>query len=328
MFEEGIEEFWSWWRSEGRADLIDALGGADSDIAERVSQQVSILNPGFEWQLTPREDGRYIFAISSGGNPVGRVMAETAMRWAPVDDDTFDYAAARVAVALDPFEYGGVFVDPGAVVVAVEPDELYEQLDMEVWIPGAGDLGAEEQERLGMLLLDMALGEDDSERWVGIVDPADDPPAAGVSLIDIHGPIAQFATTVTGEGWKVYERPLGPSEPLLVSMNVAAKHIDHLLKQMHVEIRIKFTEVTAMQMPSDSEVARVADIEEELLTRLGSDMVFAATETGLGQRVLHLYGADPDHVEGILDAYADHATHDILYEVAVDPGWLMLDELV
>lgn len=327
MFEEGIQDFWAWWSESGRAALLAAIDGDESDIAETLSSKLQELHLSLDWQLTPLAGGRYSLAFSGGGNRLLRVLTETLLVWAPVDDERFAYAGARIALPLEPFEFGEVLIDPRAVRVATEVDEEYEQLDLTMWIPGAGGFDADDQMELAMHLLDMALGEDDTERWIGIIDPVDENPGQSVFLPALPEVIAGYEPTVTRDEWVVYQKGPTPHEPVIVAMNVAAKHIDHLMHGIHVEVRIALTEVTDLGLPSDAEAGRIADIEDAIVEALPAGVILVARETGLNHRILHFYGRNADDLEAVLEPFEDHATHDIEFHLALDADWSMLSQL-
>ena len=327
MFEDGIQEFWAWWSEVGRSSLSAAIDGEDSDIAEVLSDKVHELHSNLDWQLTPLDDGKFCLAISGGGSRMLRVLTETAMLWAPVDDVRFVYSAARIPQPLTPFEFGDTVIDPSLVRLTAEVDEEYEQLDVTMWIPGAGSYDEEDRAELAMILLDTALGEDATERWIGIIDTTDDDPGGSMYLMDLPGAIARYEPTVTRDEWVVYQKGPSPKEPVVVAMNVAAKHIEHLMHGVHVEVRIALTEVTGLGMPSEAEAERVAAIEDAIVDALSDGVILVARETGLNLRVLHFYGRNADHLEEALTPFEDHASHDIEFHLAIDSDWSMLTQL-
>ncbi len=327
MFEEGIQEFWAWWAASGRSGLLAAIDGEDSDIAEVLSDKVHELHPSLDWQLTPLDNGTFCLALSGGGSRLLRVLTETAMVWAPVDDDRFVYAPARIAQRPQPVEFGEVVVDPELVRVGTEFDDEYEQLDVTMWIPGTEGYEDDDRTELAMALLDSILGEDDAERWVGIIETVDADPGNSVYLAEVRDVIARYEPTVTRDEWKVYESGPSPGEPVVLALNVAAKHIDHLTHGVHAEVRIALTEVTGLGMPSEAEAERVAVIEDAIVDALPAGVILVARETGLNYRILHFYGRNADHLEDALDAFENHETHDIEFHLAMDADWSMLSEL-
>ncbi len=327
MFEEGIQDFWTWWTATGRDGLLAAIDGEDSDITETLSDKIHELHPGLDWQLTPLPSGRFCLALSGGGNRLLRVLTETAMVWAPVDDDRFVYAPARIAQPPQPVEFGEVTVDPESVRVGTEFDDEYEQLDVTMWIPGTEAYEDGDRTELAMALLDSTLGEDDTERWIGIIETVDVDPGNTVYLAELPQVIAGIEPNVTRDEWKVYESGPSPSEPVVLALNVAAKHIDHLTHGVHVEVMIALTEATSLGMPSEAEADRVAIIEDAIVDALPAGVILVARETGLNQRILHFYGRNADHLEDALDAFEKHDTHDIVFHLAIDADWSMLSEL-
>ncbi len=112
-----------------------------------------------------------------------------------------------------------------------------------------------------------------------------------------------------------------------MAINVACKHIDHLMHGLHAEVRISLTEVTDLGMPSDGEAARVAEIEDAVTEALGDDLFLVARETGLNMRILHFYGRDPDRMEDALAPFESHPTHDIEVIISIDPDWSTVSQL-
>ncbi len=329
MFDEAIGEFWSWWVETGAVAVAEAIASEEeTDLPAQISERVSAIHPALEWQLTDGVDAAHSLALSAGGTRALRAVTERWLELAPDADGTWEYHPARIPVALGPFPVDGTTIDPAAVSVATEWDATYEQLDVELHIPGTEDFDDAARSELALYLLDATLGEDDTERWVGLIDIVDERPRAAVGLAGLSDLVKASSELATGDGWVATEHRLSKKETVVATVNVSLKHVDHLRHVFHLEVRIQLNEYTNLGMPTDEEAAAVDAVEDELFDRLPDDVLFVGRETGVGQRIMHFYGPDPDRLEHVVEPWAsDHPTHDISFDLVVDPEWTMVDRL-
>lgn len=326
MFEQGIEDFWEWWNGGGRAELETAIAGEGSDdIADTISGLVADIHPSLEWQLAPGLSARHALALSGGGLGTLRIMTQQWVESGPPADADWEFHGARIPVEPPPMSIGDVELDPATIRWIAEPDSVYEQLNLTFSMDGFHDLDDEGRMQAVLTYLDAVLGEDDSETWVGIIDPADEPPRGGQPLDALASRVAEYSQTTTGEGWEVVESEQYGAYSI-ATINRALKHLHFMDHILHCEIVVKLNDVTPMGLPSEVESADQDEIEEDALSTIGSQGVFVGRETVDGHRHLHFFVKDS---ETFADAIADWAeefdSHVVTTTVTLDPDWSVLN---
>jgi len=329
MFDEAISEFWEWWSGGGADGLLAAIeSGEDTDLPATVTGLVHAIHPMLEWQLTAGHEAAHSFALSASGERRLRGVTERWLQSAPETDGTWEFHAARIAVALAPFDADGVTIDPGAVTLTTEWDPTYEQVDITAHLPGTEDFEESAISELVLYLLDATLGEDDTERWVGIIDPVPERPMGAIGLASLPEIIEDTTRQATNDGWIAAEQRLSKRETVIATVNVSLKYLDHLAHSFHLEVRIHLNESTPLGMPTEEEASVIVAIEDEVFELLGDDVVFVARETGVNQLVMHFYGTDPDRLEQAIAPWSDeHPTHRIDFDILIDPEWSTISQL-
>ena len=326
MDDEPIAAFWTWWET-GRAKLEAAIdSGEPSEIPEIITGLVHDIHPDLEWQLAPGPSAARSFALSSGGDPSLRLITAQWAALAPENDDDWEYHPARVPTVPVAFEMDGVAINPDLATLTTVEEELVEQLEVILYVPGFERLEPEGQMRVALYLLDAVLGEDDVERWIGFIDTVNEAPAEGRPLAVLPDLVAAFASTATGEGWDVVEEQERNAFPAISTINRALKRLDHLEHTLHLEMVIEMNQWTDLGLPTEDEAKDLNLLEDDLGHTLGGQAVFAARETEECIRRLHYFIRPYEAVEETIDQWAELIeSHTIEPVLSYDPDWAIRD---
>lgn len=324
---DGVARFWAWWAgARGRIE-----GAIDSrtvpSLVDEISGAVKGIHSGLVWELGPSHRARNTFCVSSEGNLAIRRYAEDWLAAAPASDGVWDFVTARPAVpsgslADITIDLGGASAKVGEARVAITPDKGRERLDLSVWHPAFPDLPVEGRARLGFLILDTALGGDGVERWLGRIEWAGNSADHSVAIAALPAEIERFATEATGDQFALFQ---GPSQrtgnPLILNLNTALKHIDHIGKENLLTVGIPGLTAAANGMPGSEETARLEPIEDQLDVAL-TDAAVMGRLTGDGSRILYRYVAS-DAAAVIAKTWAAGFLGDrrVAVDVREDAGW-------
>ena len=318
VFDDAIEEFWEWWAGV-RDRLADAIDHeTPTDIPDELTDKVWRIHPELDWQLAPGSDARHSLNLVSGGTRILRLVAELWRRTGPAADDTWEYHAARVPFPPEAFLVSGQEVDPDDATISITPDTTYRRLDMEVGHPAFASLSDDDAREVAMYLLDAVLGEDDAERWVGILTTTPEPQATAYA--DLASTVARLVDGWEGDGWEdVSEQYDGVVE---ARVDRSLKWIDHLDKPIYAEVTVSSLVNDVDGFPADLEMRRLDTLTAELLDRLGDAAVLAGTATGDGERSLHLFLRNDPALNEAVQAWADaNPNRSIETEFAADEQW-------
>lgn len=323
MFDDAIEEFWDWWAGV-RDDLATAIDREEAtDLPEELSDKVWRIHPELDWQLAPGADARHALNLVSGGSRLLRLVAELWRRSGPPADETWEYHPARRPFPPRPFRVRGEEIDPADATVALDPDETYRRLDVTVGHPAFERLPESEGREVALYLLDAALGEDESERWVGLLHLTREP--VGGPFADLPDTVDRLTDGWEVDGWEdVSEQYDGVVE---ARVDRSVKWIDHIDKPIYLEVTIPSLTNDDDGMPVDLERRRLDDITADLLAGLGDRAVLVGEATGDGERSLHLFvGTAPDVAETVDAWIAANPNRAIEREFAADEQWAYAEQ--
>ena len=325
---ETIEAFWKWWPTVSHDIASSIDGGRSGAWSDEISRRVEAIDPDLGWELGPGKKSRHHLAISSGGDPEGRVLAERWLSRAPAADEIWEYYAARQAHTEDPVfitTIDGVDLEIGDFRLQYDVDETRESIDVKVHHPELHRLEEGQQGLAVFLFLDGRLGEDGVERSIGEVTPSPEPLLNPENPEQFVAAVEALAEKATAERFVLLEGKTPQGQPVIASVNVAIKRVDHLLMDVHFEIHIAIEKPTAEGLNTADEGADLNAVEDGLLELLDHDAVYLGRETGRGERVIHLHAAAAGPAESrIRDWMRKHPDRDIELKVAYDPRWEVL----
>ncbi len=321
MNRDPIADFWAWWRLH-HARLAEACDrGRLGRLGDQLDDVIAALDPGLEWEIGTGGRPRSL-VVSAAGDSRLRPLTERWARAAPPAADRWVFHPARVPVPLEPFRLGEVEIDPEAIRLTLTGDDVFEQVDVIVWHPRFDDLPEPLRLQIAFRVLDAALGEDSVERWIGIVDAVVEPPANGVPASALAREVAEFAAGFTGESFELVEDRDLDGRPELLTVNRAFKRIDHLFHDLYVEVDLPYLGDERTELPTDSELAELEGLEDEVDELLGDSAAFFARSTGGGRRRLHWYAVPDPRIEARLEDWrARHSEQPIAIWLELDPEW-------
>ncbi|MFD7156691.1 DUF695 domain-containing protein [Kribbella sp. NPDC059898] len=320
-----IGAFWSWWTTTGGAAVADAVarrepGGANAELTERIGR----IHPDLEWELGPGLHAEHVLIVTAAGNPAQRATARRWLRAAPPSDHAWEYADLRRPGPAVTIQFDGL--PPVAIdesLVSIEPDSA--SVHVGVHHPAFASLSVDTQRRVTFLILDLVLGEEMVETWVGAIDPLADAPADAVPVMQLLPAVAGFAAEHTlddgSPAWKMLEgtrdgqRVIATAEYPLRS--IRRPHLD-----THVAVSIRYPVVREDGLPESEMLDELRAFEDHLTDRLGGSGNLLAHETSAGVRILHYYVDGTTPADAQLQAATTGWPHGkVTLTTTPDPAW-------
>lgn len=320
--------FWDWWAAEGRSQAERSIDGrvTSEALAGAMTERVRSLGE-LGWELAAGETSDHVLVITAEGDAAGRAVARRVVLAAPAADATWSYVDSRPPVP-DPQSVvlsaaGADEVDFARVQVSARMSGG--RFDVQVHHPVFADLPEEGRIQVAFLALEAALGEVDTELWLGDVTPVEFPPLDGFGLMALRSVVHDLKRQRVDQdgqtGWVMLrgETKAGP----LVAMArsplhpLTAPHLD-----TYVAVTMPYSQRTADGLPDEGSLEPLRDFEARLETELGTSGQVVAHLSNAGTRTLHVY---VDSTAGVLPALKGLArswgqgstsVHDMY-----DPGW-------
>lgn len=332
--DEAVVAFWDWWTAEGRSLAERSIDGrvTPETLAEAMTGRVRSLGE-LGWELAAGETSAHVLVITAEGDAAGRAVARRVVLAAPDADATWSYVDSRPPVP-DPQSVvlsaaGADDVDFARVQVSARLNGG--RFDVQVHHPAFADLLEEGRIQVTFLALDAALGEVDTELWLGEVTPVEFPPLDGFGLMALRSVVHDLKRQRVDQdgqtGWvmlrgETKEGPLvamarSPLHPL------TAPHLD-----TYVAITVPYSQRTDDGLPDEGSLEPLRDFEARLETELGVSGHVVAHLSNAGTRTLHVYvdstaGVLPG-LKGLARSWGQGRTsvHDMY-----DPGWEAVQHL-
>ena len=332
--ESRIASFWRWWRSEGRAAAEQSTRGAPEaeTFAATMTAQVQRLGE-LGWELARGEGSEHVLVLTAEGDAGLRALARRTVMAAPEPDATWSYQDTRPAAA-----------DPESVVLAAaDGAELSfadvvvgarlsgTRLDVTVHHPVFPDLPQETRTQVTFLALDSALGEVDTELWLGEVTASEVAPldAFGLSALRavVHDLKSKHLDADGAPSWVLLQGETAQG-PLLATARsplhpLIAPHLD-----THVAVVLPYADAAEDGLPGDSSLEQLRTLEDRLAVELGVSGMVVAHQSVAGVRTLHLY---VDSTAEVLPTVRRVAASWVEGRTSVhdmpDPGWAAVTHL-
>jgi hypothetical protein len=323
-----IDDFWSWWRETGSAELAAEIANREPKrtVAE-LRRRVAAVHPGLSWETGDGRNRKHELTVTGEGDPELRAVARRWLRAAPADDDTWEFTDARQPAA----DLTGsslqiadrtVDVDPVRVTAHVRGAEA----DVTVYHPAFADLPEEPRAQAALVLLYWALGEVAVETWIGQLATATVEPLDAFPLAGLRAVVAELARrSVDDEGRPVWAllQGTGPDGlPVIASAQVPLKAITAPELDTYVLVHVPFTDRNEHGLPEPGTLDALRALEDHVMARLEGSGRVVAHQTHDGGRVLHVYvdGGTPA-VEQVRAAVGGWAQGRVQVESHADPGW-------
>lgn len=329
-----IDAFWDWWTHEGRRAAEQSIeGAADPQIfAQAMSEQVAQLGK-LGWELAAGDTSEHVLVITAEGDPAQRAAARRVVLAAPDADATWSFIDSRPP-APDPesvvLSAGGTAdFDLAEVLVSARLDAG--RFDVQVYHPAFADLPAEARLQIAFLALDAALGEVDTELWLGEVTGVEFPPLDGFGLSALRSVVHDLKRQHLDEdgnpAWVVLQGQTSAGPVLAMAQSplhpLTAPHLD-----THVAVVLPYADRTEQGLPGEGSLTALRRFEERLTSRVGTSGAIVAHQSSDGVRTLHLY---VDSTAGVLPTVKDVARSWDQGQATVhdmpDPGWAAVQHL-
>jgi hypothetical protein len=331
--DDPVASFWDWWAAEGSALAEQSIAGTlePSTFADTMNPRVQALGE-LSWELAAGEGSEHVLVVTAQGNPELRAVARRLVLAAPEPDSTWSYVDARPPVP-----------DPEQVVIGLETGEVdlsgvrvaarmnVSRFDVQLHHPSFADLPEDDRLRVTFLALDAALGEVDTELWIGEVTPVEFPPLDGFGLNALRAVVQDLKRQRTDQdgqpGW-VMLRGETPQGPLLAMARsplnaLTAPHLD-----TYLGLSLPYAHLTADGLPDEGSLEALRLFEARLERELGTSGQVVAHLSNAGVRTLHVYVDSTTDattvVRGLAKAWDQgkatvHEMH--------DPGWSAVSHL-
>jgi hypothetical protein len=332
--DDTIPAFWAWWADEGRALAEQSLAGQldPTSFARTMTEHVHSMGE-LGWDLTRGETSEHVLVLTPEADPDLRALARRAVLAAPEVDATWSFVDSRppaadlesVVVDLG----GSETVDLGRVQVSARMNDG--RFDVQVHHPAFAAMTEESRQQATMLVLDAALGEIDTELWVGAIHAAEVPPLDGFGLTALRSVVQDLKSQrLDADGHPRWAMLRGetPSGPLVAMVRsplhpLTAPHLD-----TYVAVSLPYSDHSDGGLPGPDSLDALRWFEERLESELGTSGQIVAHLSNDGVRTLHLY---VDSTTGALSTVNQAArawdqgrasVHDMH-----DPGWNAVSHL-
>jgi hypothetical protein len=160
---------------------------------------------------------------------------------------------------------------------------------------------------------------------VGAITPSVDPIADGRPLDALRDAVDQLKKTATGERFAILKGKAADGQPMVATINLALKRVDHLLMDEHLTVTFPLSDPTPQGLTTPEEAEVLNKLEDELLAALGHNAVYIGRETGQRQRVLHFHVATAGPAEERTRNWAKQPRERrAVIRAEYDPRWQVL----
>jgi hypothetical protein len=319
-----IEGFWAWW-AEHRDEVLAAADAGEADrVTALLRPAVQGIREGLDWELSRgRGDSRHLLVVSSGGNTELRGVAERWALTAPPPDEDIAYAATRPAdphmdeltLTVDDYE-----LPLAEMVSGTRVDRPRGRVDVTVHHPLFPLLDEDSRLRAAFLALDLALGENDVERWLGAVEVSTDPPIDAIAVSSLRLVVDQLRPA-EGGGWAMLEGS-SPQGTVRAIVRRPFAQVDRPLCDTHV----------ALLLSGTAEDQTVQQLSQDVLEAFGGDgphAVLVAYVITPKLVTAHLYvdslTVDVETARPVLRTWSAGAAR---LHVSHDPAWREIGHLI
>ncbi|QNE19263.1 DUF695 domain-containing protein [Kribbella qitaiheensis] len=325
---DAIGAFWTWWRQTGATQIAAAIAERDLTAAGAVlSERVHKIHENLDWELSLGLHAKHVLIVTAAGDPGTRAIARRWLRAAPVSDQLWEYADMRRPSPDGGIKFDGMpLVAIETALVTIEPDRREAALHVEVHHPTFPALPEELRQRVTFRLLDLVLGEELVETWIGAISTAVEPPANAVPISELLPAVASFAAAHVAEdggpSWRLMEGETPAGDRLVATAMVPLRSIQMPHLDTHVAVEVPYKAAREDGLPQDETLSHLRDFEDHLSDRLGDSGRLLAHETAAGSRILHYYvdGTTPAaaQLQAAITGWPDGP---VTLAVSTDAGW-------
>jgi hypothetical protein len=329
------DRFWAWWNNvQERLALTADRPVLEPDAAARLrsllAPRVRELHQDLSFTIGLGVRAANMLVLSGARHPALRPVTERWRQAGPVDDAIWEFHPAAPAEP-DAFTsrvmVGEHEIDPGAAVALVRTDDARCRLDLSVFHPVFGSLDDLDRSRVANVMVSWALGEDESDRWIGRISSTATRPLDSVPVSMLGAVTAQLAERWGGERWSMLEGSFG-NRRLIAAIRHPLHRVDHPLFDEHIAVRLPYADAMPDGLPTERALVDLLAFEESLTARLREHALLVAQQTTSGERLLHFYADSTDSpvavVRELLGGYLGPLAG---VDTQYDPGWEAIEHL-
>jgi hypothetical protein len=286
--------FWDWWTAEGRALAEQTVTGvADPEsFAATMTSRLHTLGE-LSWEIAAGDVSEHVLVIGTEGNAELRALARRVVLAAPEPDESWAYVDSRppapepesVVVGIE-----GQVIDFARVQVAARMNDG--RFDVQVHHPTFPDLPEQARALATFLAVDAALGEVDTELWLGEILPVELEPLDGFGLTALRSVVQDLKRQrLDADGQPHWVMLRGETaDGVLIAMvrsplhPLTAPHLD-----TYVAVTVAYQDQAPGGQPGDTSLEALRAFEHRLGARLGNDGQVVAHLSIAGIRTFHVY---------------------------------------
>jgi hypothetical protein len=320
-----IHRFWNWW-SQCRTELEAGLEAElPAPLLSDVSKQVEALHPELVWELGQGADGAYVLSLSGEGNFELRKLTEAWARESPREIQRWEFRPARppkpeaLELTLGFSEHELPLKD---LCFVSELDSSRARVNLGLFHPAFSAMSDAQRTRAAFVVLDLLLGEDNVERWIGAIEPWPERPAEARPIDELAGLVAEVAASASTPRYTVAQAVSSDGRPVLSSINLTLRRLDHLFHDWHLEVAIPFLGVQPSGMPGPGELSLAQVLEDELAADMKSIGVCYGHVIQEGRLRMLFYVQDKAAAEEVVTRWASRHTDRKVQRIwCQDPEW-------
>lgn len=323
-----IAAFWAWWRREGAARFAAAIDDGDFEsLHPEMGDLITAIHPDLQWELAPGKQARHTLCVTAAGDAALRPVAERWLRAGPEPDETWEYAPARrgdLATLTAKLGFGSWQLDLSEIRLVLHVHDERLTVDIACYHPLFGEMPDDACRSVTYLVLDWLLGEDDAERWLGVIDILTAEPGDGLPGDALVETVLALAGRHSEPSWVLMEGRTETGSRLLVTARRPLRWIDAPLLDQHIAVTLPYRGHQQDGLPTSEALEELRDREDDLTAALGPHAELLAHETSEGHRTLHYYSDsdDPSAADLVHQWAVRHP--DATIDVSHDPAWSAL----
>ena len=326
MSAEKIDHFWQWWSEINLefAKSFDEKKPLPEDLITAMSAQVAAIDPQLDWEFGKGVKSRHQLCLSSMGDPILRLICERWVKRGPGDSDVWEYYASRQASPSvnQTLTIWSRTIDLGEYRFVITEDSPRERLDIIAYHPANAEAESNEQSlRILMIALDLFLGEDNVERWIGSIDLAESSPAEAVEPSALRERVNHYAKQTRKGPWVILRGEKEESAFVAIA-NLALKRIDHLLLDMHMTVTFVLKKPTENGLVTNHEADDLNLLEDSLCKALANHALLLGRATHHGKRTIHFRITESGPASQIVDRWVQtRSDYETSVDTMMDPRW-------
>ncbi|MEO5652243.1 MAG: DUF695 domain-containing protein [Marmoricola sp.] len=329
-----ITALWQWWTDQGRMLAEQSIESsiAPEEFSSAMTEHVRAVGE-LGWELAPGAAAEHVLVVTAEGDPERRALARRVVLAAPLPDQTWTYSDSRpphpepesVVLSAD----GSPEMDLARVQVSARVNAG--RFDVQVHHPLFADLPERNRTQLAFLALDAALGELETELWLGEVVAIEFSPLDGFGLTALRSVVADLKRTqldadgnprwvmMTGETRDGALRATvrSPLHPL------TAPHLD-----TYVSVTLPYADRSPDGLPEGASLEALEALAQRLQREIGQSGQVVAHLSNAGVRTIHLYvDSAASLVPTVKDVARSWGEGKASVHEMHDPGWQAVTHL-